>query len=63
MNETQILKYYAKSNKICPVCGKSVTMKDIEYNNYVFSKTKNNIFNNLFFAHKNCIKKRGYKIL
>ena len=24
MNETQILKYYAKSNKICPVCGKPV---------------------------------------
>lgn len=59
MNETQILKYYAKSNKICPVCGKLVIMKDLENNNYVFSKTKNNVFNNLFFAHKKCIKKRG----
>lgn len=53
MNRTQILKYYAKSNKICPVCGKSVLMKDLENDNYVFSKTKNNVFTNLFFAHKN----------
>lgn len=58
MNETQILKYYAKSNKIC---GKPVIMKDLQENKYVFSKTKNNVFNNLFFAHKKCLKRRKKK--
>lgn len=61
MTETQILKYYAKSNKICPVCGKAVIMKDVENKNYVFSKTKNNVFTNLFFAHKKCLKRRNKK--
>lgn len=61
MNRTQILKYYAKSNKICPVCGKHVIMKDVENKNYVFSKTKNNVFTNLFFAHKKCLKRRKKK--
>ena len=60
-NLKNIIKYYNKSNKKCPICNKPIIMEDIVNNKYVFSKTKNNVFTNLFFAHKKCLKRRKKK--
>lgn len=60
-NLKNIKKYYNKSNKKCPVCGKDILMNDIYNDNYVFTKTKNNVFTNLFFTHKKCLKRRKKK--
>lgn len=51
---SSIVKYYAKSNKICPFCNNEVTLKQVLNNETIYSETKRKT---RLFAHRSCVER------